>query len=98
MTEMCSTCGLPHELCICKEIIKESISEVFVTIESRSHGNQVTLIENIPEIEIDDVETDLKSNLGCGGTIKDNTIELQGNHLEDVKEYLLDNNYEVVSN
>jgi translation initiation factor 1 len=40
------------------------------------------------KIDIKDLIKKLKSALACGGTYKNNQIELQGNHRENVKKLL----------
>jgi translation initiation factor 1 len=72
---------LPEELCICDDIDKTNTT-VTVWTEERRYGKQVTLIEGFSgNIDVDSLETTLKSNLGCGGTVReDNSILLQGEH------------------
>jgi translation initiation factor 1 len=90
MSNICPKCGLPKELCVCETIAKET-QKVVVRIEKRAFGKKYTLIEGIDntEIELSDLAKNLKSKLACGGTIKDNRIELQGNHKRRVKEILV---------
>jgi translation initiation factor 1 len=40
------------------------------------------------KIDVKDLVKKLKSTLACGGTYKNNQIELQGNHKESVKKIL----------
>lgn len=35
----------------------------------------------------------LKSKLACGGTVKGNNIELQGDHIEKVKKYVVEEGF-----
>ncbi|MEM4756011.1 MAG: translation initiation factor [Candidatus Woesearchaeota archaeon] len=90
MTEMCLTCGLPKDLCVCQDIAKED-QNVVVFLEKKKFGKESTIIDGIDAkvINIKDVTKDLKSKFACGGTFKDNRIELQGNHLKKVKEELI---------
>ncbi len=37
-----------------------------------------------------DIAKTLKSRLACGGTVKNNHVELQGDHREKVKEILVE--------
>ncbi len=58
-------------------------------------GKQVTLISGIthnPQI-IDQLLKKLKTQLGTGGTAKGKLIEIQGNHVEKVKDMLLKEGY-----
>ena len=91
MSEICSTCGLPKELCVCETIAKES-QEITLTLESKKFGKIYTVMTGIDEKEIDisDLTKKLKSKLACGGTAKQGKVELQGNHLQKTKEMLLE--------
>ena len=89
MSEICSTCGLPQDLCVCESIAKES-QRILVKGEKRKFGKMYTIIEGIDEREIDikDLLKKLKSKFACGGTSKAGYIELQGDHTRKVKETL----------
>jgi translation initiation factor 1 len=47
------------------------------------------------DIDLEDLSKYMKGKLACGGTVKGNSIELQGNHRERVKELLADKGYSV---
>jgi translation initiation factor 1 len=93
MSSICSTCGLPQELCVCESIAKES-QKITVYIEKQKFGKKYTMIGGIDtkEIDIKDVAKKLKSKLACGGTAKKEkgTIELQGDHRQRVREFLVE--------
>jgi translation initiation factor 1 len=86
MTEICTVCGLPKELCVCEQIARES-QKIVVKMVKKKFGKQYTMIEGIDtnEIDIKDVAKRLKNKFACGGTAKDGYIELQGNHLLKVQ-------------
>jgi translation initiation factor 1 len=86
MSEVCTTCGLPKELCVCEIIAKES-QKITAGIVKKKFGKKYTVIKGINENEIDlkDLAKKLKSKFACGGTAKKGVIELQGNHLKEVK-------------
>ena len=90
MSEICVKCGLPKELCICETIAKET-QKILVRLEKKKFGKYYTVISGIDEKEINlkSLAKKLKSKLACGGTAKDNKIELQGNHVQKVKENLI---------
>jgi translation initiation factor 1 len=45
-------------------------------------GKTVTLVRGLPARELDAVASELKRHCGTGGTAKDGTVELQGDHRE----------------
>ncbi|MFH1209570.1 MAG: translation initiation factor [archaeon] len=90
MSIICEKCGLNKELCVCETIAKED-QRITIKTAKRRFGKLTTLVEGIDpkEINIKDVAKNLKSVLACGGTVKNNIIELQGNHIEKVKRELI---------
>ncbi len=90
MSEICSKCGLPKDLCICEEVAKEQ-QFIFIKVGKRRYGKEVTTIEGLDgnEINLEELAKFLKSKLACGGTIKNGVIELQGNHVNKVKDLLV---------
>jgi len=88
---VCVTCGLPKELCVCESIAKES-QKIIVRVEQKKFNRNYTVIEGIDqkEIDLDQLAKTLKAKLACGGTIKDNRIELQGDHKQRVKQLLIE--------
>ncbi|MBD3310433.1 stress response translation initiation inhibitor YciH [Candidatus Woesearchaeota archaeon] len=90
MPEICPQCGLPKELCVCETIAKES-QKILVSSEKKKFGKIYTLISGIDSKEIDlrDLAKKLKNKFACGGTAKKGHIELQGDHKQRVKDYLV---------
>lgn len=86
MSEICSKCGLPKELCVCEAIAKES-QRIKVYLEKKKFGKMSTMVEGLDtkSINIRDVLKTLKAELACGGTFKRGRIELQGDHKQRVK-------------
>ena len=89
MSSICSKCGLPKELCVCETIAKEE-QKITITLVTKKYKKVNTVIEGLDEkrINLKEVAKKLKSKFACGGTIKEGKIELQGNHLEKVKQEL----------
>lgn len=89
MSEICSKCGLPMEICVCEEIARET-QQIKVFSVRRRYGKIVTIIEgiNTSDIDIDELAKTLKTRCASGGTVKDGKIELQGNHLKKVTQEL----------
>lgn len=90
MTNICPKCGLPRELCICETIAKEG-QRITVKTEKRKFGKLTTVIKGISHKEIDlrELTKKLKSGFACGGTVKEDTIELQGDHKQRMKAELI---------
>jgi translation initiation factor 1 len=90
MSEICSRCGLPKELCVCETIAKE-MQKISVYSEKKKFGKVYTVVAGIDDknIDIKEITKKLKSKLACGGTYKDGKIELQGNHKANVREALI---------
>jgi translation initiation factor 1 len=90
MSEICSQCGLPKDLCVCETIAKES-QKIVIGIEKRKFGKIETTIAGIDnkEIDIKDLARQLKNKFACGGTIKNGKIELQGDHKQRARDFLI---------
>ena len=90
MSEICNTCGLPKELCVCETIAKES-QKIVVRLVKKKFGKMSTMVTGLNEGEIDlkDLAKRLKNKFACGGTAKDGYVELQGNHLKEMKAELI---------
>ena len=91
MSEICQICGLVKELCVCETIAKES-QKISIYIERKKFNKNYTIVEGIDakEIDLKDLAKKLKSELACGGTIKDEKIELQGEHKQKTKKILIE--------
>jgi len=87
---VCLKCGLPKELCVCEAIAKEA-QRIRISVERKRYGKKMTLITGIDvsKINIKDLMKKMKSKLACGGTYKDNEIELQGDHRARAREILI---------
>jgi translation initiation factor 1 len=87
---ICNTCGLPKELCVCETIAKES-QQITIALVKKKFGKVNTVVEGIDtkQIDLKDLAKKLKNMLACGGTFKEGRIELQGDHKQKVREELL---------
>ena len=75
---------------MCQTIAKEA-QKIRVTVIQKRYGKHMTIIKGVDSSKIDlrDLLKKLKSKLACGGTFKNNEIELQGDHRHRVKEILI---------
>ncbi len=91
----CQICGLPEEICLCKEQKREG-AKLSVYTEKRRYGKDVTIVSGLTDKKaLDEIGTTLKKKCAAGGTIKDNKIEIQGNHLPKVKKILQEMGYAI---
>jgi len=90
MSEVCPTCGLPKDLCMCEALAKEE-QQLTIKVVKRRFGKVSTTVEGLDEktIDLKELAKKLKSKLACGGTAKNGIIELQGNHANKTKEELV---------
>jgi translation initiation factor 1 len=91
MTEVCSVCGLPKDLCICGTISQES-QKIRVYTRRVSFKKVMTIVSGLDPktADLKSITKQLKNRLACGGTFKDNSIELQGDHVDKVKKLLVE--------
>jgi len=89
MSEICSKCGLPKEICACQAIGKETAQPIHVYTMKTRFNKLVTVIQGIAANEIDRAAKELKHKLACGGSSKEGRITLQGDHCSKVKEALV---------
>jgi translation initiation factor 1 len=101
----CPTCGLPYKQCRCTDPgAMEHVpgakkgDDVVRVMRDRKHrsGKTVTVITGIPAgNDIAMLAQQLKKLCGSGGTIKEGTIEIQGDHCEKVEARLAQLGYKV---
>jgi len=81
--------GLPTEASVFEEIAKGE-QKIKVSTVARRYGKITTLVSGFDKnFDIKGTAKHLKEVLACGGTVKDCVIELQGNHLKQVKPILV---------
>ncbi len=93
MAEVCPNCGLPKEICVCSVLDKETESKIKIYTKKARFKKFVTIVEGINADELSNVAKSLKRSLACGGTDKDNMIELQGEHVDDTRRILINLGY-----
>jgi len=85
----CPRCGLPEELCVCEEMTKEA-QRIRVRSDKRKYGKVVTIVDGLDNMNMQKIAKELRQKLACGGTIRGEQIELQGDHVNKIKRILMD--------
>jgi translation initiation factor 1 len=81
--------GLPVEAIEWEDLAKGS-QKIRVTTDKKRYGKIVTLVSGFDKgIDIKKTAKELKNVLACGGTFRDNEVELQGDHSKKVKQVLV---------
>ncbi|GHC39116.1 translation initiation factor [Alcaligenes pakistanensis] len=85
---MCPDCGQPQNQCCCEETRRqEQLAQVQgpvrLSLETKGRkGKGVTVISGLvmPEDQLKALIKELKNACGAGGTLKEGTLEIQGDH------------------
>ena len=92
---ICPGCGWPQDDCHCsktKAPPDEAPEKVTakLRLEDRGSGKHVTVVDGLPDNRpfLDALCRDLKKACGTGGSTGENTIELQGDQRERLRELL----------
>lgn len=81
--------GLPLEAIEWEDLTKGA-QRIKVTTDKKRYGKIVTLVSGFDKgIDLKKIAKTLKNELACGGTFKDDTVELQGNHKKKIKALLI---------
>ena len=100
----CERCGELESVCRCPPAappppvrIAPEKQTAKVAVEKRKKGKQVTVVRGLRAAENDlpALLTRLKTSCGAGGTVKDDTLEIQGDHVERVRRELREIGYRV---
>jgi len=80
-------------------VVDPSAQKLKIRVERRKRGKVVTVICGVAD---DDARagllTDLKNLVGSGGTIRDDNLEIQGDHVTNLSRFLTDRGYKVRGN
>lgn len=89
----CPDCSQPVDACICKQTaIPDGDGIARVRRETKGRGGKtVTTITGVPLAEepLKELASLLKRRCGCGGSLKDGVIEIQGDHVQLLLDELL---------
>ncbi len=96
----CDRCQKLETDCDCLPAPKPQIppekQSLRVAVEKRKKGKSVTVIRGLaPDNDHADLLTSLKNHCGAGGTIKDENIEIQGDHADRIQSLLRKLKYKV---
>jgi translation initiation factor 1 len=81
--------GLPSDADVFEEIAKGE-QHITVSLETRRYGKKITVVSGFDKtVDLKSIAKSLKEKLACGGTVKDHTVELQGNHKRNVRPLLV---------
>ena len=88
----CDDCGELEEDCKCPPKPPERIAPekqtAKIRVEKRKKGKIVTVVRGLAVEDLPELLTKLKNSCGAGGTIKDEAIEIQGDHPDRVDQVL----------
>jgi translation initiation factor 1 len=76
---------------VSKHTPKKNTKPVKVRLVKRGKSTLTVVLNlNLPSNELTELASNLKKKLGCGGSVKDDDIEIQGDKVVLVKKYLAD--------
>lgn len=86
---MCPQCGNPVKDCLCRQTANSPNGDGVVRIYYETKGRKgkgVTVIRGLllTQDELKKLTKKLKQHCGSGGTLKENAIEIQGDHRENL--------------
>lgn len=100
----CDRCGALVEECACPPPPPEPAPRIppekqraRLAVEKRQQGKVVTVIRGLPAVgnDLPDLLSRLKTRCGAGGAIKEESIEIQGDHREPIRTVLGELGYRV---
>ena len=97
----CDRCQELEEACVCPPEppprIDPAKQTAKVRLEKRKRGKMVTLVTGLPAVgnDLPGLLTELKTACGAGGTLKEETLEIQGSHVARVSDSLAASGYRV---
>lgn len=76
--------------------LDRATQELILHTDERRYGKQMVVIEEFDDTtDVEALASELKSTLGTGGTVKNDRIELQGDHEARVRDLLEERGYQV---
>jgi translation initiation factor 1 len=97
----CDRCGALESDCVCPPLPPARIPPeqqlARLSVEKRKRGKIVTVVQGLPAEgnDLPGLLSQLKTRCGAGGTLKQETLEIQGDHLEGIRQALTQMGYRV---
>ncbi|MHA1109818.1 MAG: stress response translation initiation inhibitor YciH [Promethearchaeota archaeon] len=86
---MCPKCSLPQDLCVCESLSQEN-QRITISNDKRKWGRVVTVVTFNGEMpDLKKMLKKAKTYCASGGTVRDNQIEIQGEHKNKVRRLLI---------
>ena len=86
--------GLPLQAIEWENLTRGS-QRISVTRDKKRYGKIVTIVSGFDkDVDMKKITKALKNELACGGTFKNNAIELQGDHMKKIKPLLIKMGFE----
>jgi len=93
MQEVDKISGLPKDLFDISNIQKEQ-QKIKIEVRRIRFKKMMTIISGVDDKQaIKELGKEMKQKFACGGTIKEDKIELQGDHKGKVKQFLIGKGY-----
>ena len=90
---------MPEQACVCENIVKSS-QRIRISTDKKRYGKVVTGVNGFDKgIDIKKTAKALKNEFACGGTFDKEAgmVELQGEHVQKVKPFLVKLGFEADS-
>lgn len=93
----CPVCALPEQDCICEQpaAVKPQQQTAYLRRESKHRGGKTVTTVSELSGDLKSLQKELQKLCGTGGTLKNNVIEIQGDHRDKIRSYLEEKGYRV---
>lgn len=94
LRSVCPSCGWPVDNCHCSRASEEAVGKKITArlriSKAGRRGKTVTVIDSLPKNEafLKALLRELKKICGSGGTLREGSVEIQGDHREHLREIL----------
>jgi translation initiation factor 1 len=97
----CARCGWPEKDCRCSSSLEQPVPDRVVARlrmeKAGRHGKTVTVVEGLPRNQefLKGLAAELKRACGGGGTVREDRIEIQGEHRDKLRQLLTAKGWQV---